>query len=123
MCLEDLRLGRGREAGQSVAFPDTNAGVVILPANPNRVSLLISCDGSTGGSIMNVSFNKDSTKTLIVLGSQVPIPTLLRIEDIGQCLTAQLFGTGNGLGQLWNFQEVLSYVSTVPFARIEDKNK
>lgn len=123
MCLEDLRLARGQEIGTVTTAPDAAIGAQFLPANPNRVAVIISCPTATLGSIVSISLDQAQTKKILSLSDAVPIPFVMRIYDFGQALTAALFSGGTAAGTNWNVVEIISYVNAKPFARIEDRNK
>ncbi len=93
MCLEDLRLGKGRYPGR--IFRTAVSSDAIIPANARRVALLISWSGMymfDGTGILTLA-----DKLELIFGDQAvgigflsvngPMPPLLlRIEDVGQLI-------------------------------------
>lgn len=92
MCLEDLRLGRGRQVDKPVVFNDTGASVQILQPDARRVAILISPQ-TVNGSIVTITADNAGTIPLFSLIDAVGVwPLVLRIEDLGQLITGSLFG-------------------------------
>lgn len=127
MCLEDLRLGRGRFPG--VSSFNTTAGVpaILLKPDARRVAILVTFSGQAQealatGSIQNdqcfISFGPNpQVSPAIILSTTSPV-LLLRIEDYGQLVMGELhisFTDSTALGvNMVCAQPIISNVITTP---------
>lgn len=93
MCLEDLRLGRGRYTGLTKVLSGRQDS--LLNANAQRVALVVSFIGtasfdSTGTGVAadscNLYFAPNSTGQPAVLIGPGHSPFVMRIEDYGQAI-------------------------------------
>lgn len=94
MCLEDLKLGKGRFSTQPVNGTPQSAVTPLLPADPRRVAVSVSISGWQGananGDIAVLTFGgvgNNSGKFVINAGQG---PYLFRVEDYGMMVTADL---------------------------------
>jgi hypothetical protein len=103
VCLEDLRLGKGRFAGQPVSNGVTGNMQPIVPADVRRVALLLTFFGGVDGNSIAPSYSQDSLSIYADgVSKTIPIVTLttysgsilLRIEDLGQVVQMSFSGLG-----------------------------
>lgn len=102
MCMEDLRLGRGRAVRNVTQI---GPGISItLPADPSRVALAVAFVGTAASDdFVQVGLGPSIQSPLQFTLGAVQSLYLFRVEDYGQLVTGQItFGFNNpsGAGQL-----------------------
>lgn len=117
MCLEDLRLGRGRYPQKAAVQVNQTIVQDLLPPDPRRVAIVFTFRG--GIQVDPVTTDHTSDRVLLfaeLTGSVLPVivldvymPTFLaRIEDFGQLVT------GKWMQQAQLFSQALITVTAVP---------
>jgi hypothetical protein len=93
MCLEDMRLGKGRTPDPTVVAVATTDAV--LGPDANRVALLVSINAISTNEPTGPTYVNDSVRlfagpkasgTPFITASQPVTPFVLRVEDVGQLL-------------------------------------
>lgn len=99
MCLEDLKLGKGRFAQKPGIVGGPASLAVLLPADPRRVAVLISVEGLSLTSQVDGSTTYDTARIYLTAASETFIaaalvvgspPLLMRIEDFGPLVTNEI---------------------------------
>lgn len=129
MCLEDLRLGKGRTTGTPASCVTQNVLTQMLHPDANRVALVLSYDGLTGNvpSVANPeptvaiwTIGTDPDNPLTIFQSPYNSPITLEIEKHGSLVTGNL-SVELPLNGYLSLQAIaipiISYVNAPPIAR------
>lgn len=102
MCLEDLRLGKGRQMTAPFLLGGAQTLAPVLPADPRRVLVLVTFSGQLNGNNIASDVSPDFCKVFLEDVSQtVPVAILdsyngklvMRIEDYGILVTSKVLVT------------------------------
>lgn len=104
MCMEDIRMGRRTSSHADYVTMPATTPTVILPANPRRISAVVSLDVSGVGRI-GVSGSPPTGLAGIQLSDRFP-PAFLSLDNVGVLITKEWSGWSDA-GGTWYVVETL----------------
>lgn len=104
MCMEDIRMGRRTSSHADYVTMPAGSPTVILPANPRRISAIVSM-GTTGLGRIGVS-GSPPTATAGIQLSDAERHIVLSLLDVGVLITKEWSGWSDA-GDTWYVVETL----------------